>query len=132
MSSGSPGTAVYRFNGTQWSSTGAFKADPSSFVQNNADYMGFAVLGGDAFMSWQNTSSSQNGPVVQKNTAAGWTAVGAGLGAVPQFSANALSSASFSGHTRMVMAGGEIYVALATRPASQTTFGITVLRKVAQ
>ncbi|MGB8223726.1 MAG: PKD domain-containing protein, partial [Polyangiales bacterium] len=65
------GTAVYRYDGAQWSSTGGFVAD-SSFVNNGAQYMGFTVSGSEAFMGWVNTHTSQNSPVVQKNTALGW------------------------------------------------------------
>ena len=58
-------------------------------------------------------------------------AVGAGMGAIPQCTANARSGGAVSGYTRIVMAGGGLYLVLANEPFSQTTFSVTLLRKVA-
>jgi hypothetical protein len=129
---GSTGTAVYRYDGTQWSSTGGFQAD-SSYVQGNPDYMGFAVSGNDAYVGWVNTRNSQNAPVVQKNTTAGWTAIGGGQGEIPQYTLQGLDDTTAYA-PKLLAVGGELYVAVIVvsgQNTAQPSFNPALLRKVA-
>jgi hypothetical protein len=128
----SSGTAVYRYDGTQWSSTGGFQAD-SSYVQSNGDYLGFAVTGSDAYMAWVNTRNSQNSPVVQKNTASGWAAIGAAQGEIPQYTLQGLNDTT-AYTPRLLALGSELYLALVVvsgQNTGQPSFNATLLRKVA-
>ncbi|MGB8221286.1 MAG: hypothetical protein WCF10_01805, partial [Polyangiales bacterium] len=125
------GTAVYRYDGAQWASTGGFVAD-SSFVNNGAQYMGFTVSGSEAFMGWVNTHNSQNSPVVQKNTALGWAPIGAGLGEIPQYTISDVNDKT-AWSLRLRAVNGEVFLALVVDgyEAGQPGFHVTLLRKVA-
>ena len=127
----STGTAVYRYDGTSWSSTGGFQPDASYTGSDNS--MGFAVVGSEAFMAWPNARNSQLSPVVQKNTAAGWTPIGAGLGEIPQYTVAGIN-VTRAYTLRLLAIGNELYLALVVVSGegfATPTFSVTLLHKVA-
>ena len=108
------GTAVYRFDGTAWQSTGGYRISADSFFGQAAASMGFSLFEGEAIMSWVNTRAGANMLVAQRNTVAGWSAFGPGDGAIPQLYEHVLISTS--GWTpRLVAIGGELYLAVIER-----------------
>jgi hypothetical protein len=128
----SSGTVVYRYDVTLWSSTGGFQAD-SSYVQGSGDCLGFAVSGSDAYMGWVNTRNSQNATVVQKNTAAGWTAIGGGQGEIAQYTLQGLNDTT-AYTPRLLALDGELYLAVVVVSGQNTgrpSFNVALLRKVA-
>lgn len=122
------GTAIYRYDGAQWMSTGGYSVD-SSYVNNGAN-MGFDLLGSDAFMGWVNTRNSQNAPIVQKNDSSGWAPVGDGVGEIPQYTANGFNDKT--GYSlRLRALGSDLFVALIVQsPSEQPPFRVVLLRKV--
>ena len=122
----SSGTAVYRYDGTQWSTTGGFEPTPNSYISNGND-LGFALFNGEAFVSWVNTDNGISAPIVQTNSAAGWTPVGDDLGQVPQLWTHALST-NLGYSMRLLATGGELYLASAVNTDSGVQ--IYLLRKV--
>ncbi|CAN5259654.1 hypothetical protein BH10PSE17_BH10PSE17_12470 [soil metagenome] len=110
--SSSTGTAVYRFDGTSWSTTGGYQL-PGSYV-NNTQIPGFAMLGNDALMTWTNQYGSNNAAgVVQRNTASGWSGFGAGVdGKLAAYTAHAAtpSRAFYDGH--LLVVGSDVYLAV--------------------
>ncbi len=124
------GVAVYRFDGTTWSTTGGFRAALTDYV-SNVDSMGFEVVNGDAVLSISNTTSggASNYPIVQKNTAAGWTPIGLNKGEVPQFTQHGLTT-SYGLTTRLLFVGGTLYLTLVENPGNGGGQRIVLLKKV--
>lgn len=128
----STGTAVYRYDGTTWSTTGGYKPG-GNLTSGTPNELGFAIVNGDAVVSSTNGRSGiGNAVIVQRNTPAGWTAIGSGIGEVVQFTPGAINDVqSFS--SRLMPVGTELYLALiATQFVSGTNqYKIVLLRKVA-
>ena len=130
----SPGLAVYRYNGTAWSTTGGFQV-ANNLVATGTNDLGFAIVNGDAIVSW--TSAEVNvgngyGVMVQRNAASGWTPIGGRDGQVPQFTRGAINDGQ-SSSSRLITIGGELYLVLiANQPVGQTNpYRIVLLRRVA-
>lgn len=128
-----PGTAVYRYDGSNWTSTGGYQTGAGSSASNMA--LGFTLFNGDAIVAWDNRDSLQQlNLVIQRNTSAGWSAIGAGLGEVPQFS-DRLSAADLTARNpRLIQIGTELYLALVTAPLNSVAvpaYKLTLMRKVA-
>jgi hypothetical protein len=135
--SSTAGTAVDRFDGAAWSSAGGFVAIGGRLVNNSLTELGFALFNGDAWASWTNSKSNDvNGQqvfgiVAQRNTAAGWAAVGTGIGEIPQFTAGGINDVQ-SASSRLVAIGGEVYLVLISYQGSGVSGAhIVLLHKVA-
>ena len=126
----STGTIVYRFDGSVWSSTGGYQTAGSNARAAGDQYLGFALFNDDAVMGWPNAIDSRIAPVVQRNTAIGWTAIGAGNGEIPQFTPGGLTD-STGWQMRLGQFGNELYLAIMVRPASDAGSNIYLMRKVA-
>jgi hypothetical protein len=126
----SPGTAVYRYNGSVWSTTGGYQIGPDNVLQAGPGDFGFTLFNGDALASWTNTSRSAGAStaVVQRNTASGWSAFGAGNGEVPQYSPLGITD-TIAYSSRLVTVGSELYMAVITTKAPGI-FKVTLLRYV--
>jgi len=128
------GTIVYRYNGSVWSSTGGFQTTGTNPRASGDQYMGFALFNGDAVMGWLNSTDELSfAAVVQRNTALGWTAIGAGIGEIPQFTVRGLTE-SQGWQMRLSPIDGELYMAIVVRPmgfSGATPSLIYLMRKVA-
>jgi hypothetical protein len=127
----SPGTAVYRFDGSTWSTTGGYQTGPDNFLETGVDDFGFALFAGDALASWTNAtrSTSSSTVVVQRNTPAGWSAFGPGMGEIPQLTPHGITDVSASS-SRLLAIGGELYlVATAAILDGSNTVKITLMRR---
>ncbi len=129
----SAGVAVYRFDGTNWSTTGGYEADSNSYGGTVPD-PSFVMFNGQALVAWEST---QRGPdfstvVVQTNTASGWTPLSGSLGQIPQYSHSGASTAdAYNAH--MVTDGKDVYLAVTTLTtdgtSGQTSAALTLLKK---
>ena len=128
-----PGTAVYRYDGTAWSTTGGYEP-LGTRTSNGPNDLGFAVFDGSALVSWTSNSPSRggNGVVVQRNTTAGWTAIGPGNGEIPQFTLGGVTGLQ-SYSSKLLSAGPELYLVLiSNRPVGGSGESkLVLLRKVA-
>jgi len=128
-----PGVAVYRYDGSAWSTTGGYQAGGNQAASGPND-LGFAIVNGDALVSWtSNKRSLGNGVIVQRNTASGWTSIGAGLGEVAQFTPGVINDVQ-SNSSKLVSIGGELYLVLVEIPAvsaTTTQSRVVLLRRVA-
>jgi hypothetical protein len=131
---GSRGTAVYRFDGTNWSTTGGYQPPLSQISNGN---VGFALFGGECYVGWQNTTYdasfnlTEQAPVVQKNSAAGYTPLGTGQGEIQQFYTHQLvNTGGFAPF--LLGTNGQLYAALTARQSSNgiSTLNIYLLQKV--
>jgi PKD repeat protein len=136
LAASTAGLAIYRFNGSVWTSPGGFEADANGRVQSNGADVGFTLLGSDAFMSWRNVDSATPfaGPVLvaQKSGAAGaMTAIGGGRGELAQYAPNDFVQ-PFVSTSRLLAVGGEVYLAVLVNPtgAQFAAQNVTLLRKV--
>ncbi len=103
------GVAVYRFDGTNWLTTGGF--DIANSYVNNTPEIGFALSGNEALLAWQNQVSGGAGAmVVQRNTAAGYAPVGTGLGEITQYWPHGITPDTFSLDPRLLVIGSEVYL----------------------
>ena len=133
-STGSPGVAVYRFDGSAWNTSGGFQLAGSYL--NNTPEIGFALSGSDALLAWQNQNATTGAAiVVQRNNAAGaYAPVGAGLGEVVQYWAHGITPDQSPLDTRLLTIGSDVYLAIVVRAlgsgTSTGTFKVTLLKKV--
>ncbi len=111
--SSSTGTAVYRFDGTNWVSTGGYNL-PNSLVQGGP-VVGFAMLGNDALMSWQNQTRNVGvETIVQRNTAGGWSGLGSTpKGALATYAAHGLTPERAVYDSRLLVVNTDVYLAAA-------------------
>jgi hypothetical protein len=126
----SSGTAVYRYNGSVWSSTGGYQAVGTS-GSNGDQYTTFALFDGEALMAWvNNTLASTSAPVVQRNTSSGWTAIGPGIGEIPQFTPHGITPA-MGWQMRLGTFGTELYMAIIVvpDPSGTPSFKLNLVRK---
>jgi hypothetical protein len=129
----STGTAVYRFDGTQWTTTGGYEL-PGSYV-NNTLLAGFAVLGNDALMSWMNEYAIGHAAgLVQRDTASGWSGYGTGTdGQLLAYTAHAATSERGLNDSHLLVAGGSVYLAAVVPVLSSssinTTYNVVLLKK---
>ena len=128
----SSGAAMYRYNGSVWSTTGGFQTAGNTLAEGSND-LGFTLFGGDAYVSWTNsTPNVGRGVVVQRNTAAGWTPVGPGKGEIPQFNIGSVNDIK-SSSSKVLSVGGDLYIVLvSSQPGLGGTFPskVQLLRKV--
>ncbi len=127
----SGGTAVYRYDGAVWSTTGGFQAGGNQASLGPND-LGFALFNGDAVVSW--TSSLPpfgTGVVAQRNSSSGWTPVGAGLGQITQFVPGVVNDL-VSGYPKLLAIGGQLYLVVVASPSSAplTQSRVVLLRRV--
>jgi hypothetical protein len=120
------GTTVARFDGTNWQVGAGYRISSDSYANYSAD-MGFDLFEGSAVMAWNNGRASTVTPLVQRNTPAGWSAVGAGNGEVPQFYTHGLID-STGWHSTVLATGGELYLAIVDRVNGLGIQRIQVLR----
>ena len=129
----SSGTAVYRFDGTNWLTTGGYQL-PSSNI-NNSRGAGFALLGNDALMTWFNQySSSNSAAVVQRNTPSGWSGFGTGVnGTLAAYTAHAATPGRNLSDGHLLVVGSDVYMAAIvpglSSNSSNNTFNIVLLKK---
>ena len=110
---GAYGVAVYRYDGSQWSSSGGYEADASTHLQYTSN-VGVAIYGGETYLSWTYSTNTYSAPIAQKYTGSGFTPVDAGLGTIPQFTPHGLvESQGFE--PRVLSAGSGLYMALVTK-----------------
>lgn len=125
------GAAVYRYDGSAWTTTGGYVASAGSFVSNSQ--VRFALYGDVAYATWTNSSPNvSNVPIVQTNSAAGWRPVGTGLGELPQFTPHGQIVANGYG-PRLLATRGELYLVVieATNAGGGAPpFRFQLLRKV--
>jgi hypothetical protein len=124
----SAGTAVYRYDGTAWSTTGGYNPSGTRNA-NGPNDLGFTFFNGEALVSWTSSNPTRggNGIIVQRNTAAGWTPIGAGNGEIPQFSPGGVTEiGSYS--SKLVPVGNELYLVLVSSQAGVSK--LVLLRKV--
>jgi hypothetical protein len=135
-SSTSGGTAVYRFDGTNWLTTGGYQL-PSSMI-NNSVMPGFAVLGNDVLMSWTNAYPSSRVGVVERNTRLGWSGYGIGTnGQLAAYVPHGPTPERIIGDSRVLVVGSDVYLAVDVPVLSSSvnfdpfnpTFGIVLLKK---
>jgi len=131
----SSGVVVYRFDGTQWLTSGSYQTGGSNPYSAGGRYLGFAVLDGAPVVSWlNNTSERSNIVYVQRNsTSSGWTPIGVGNGEIPQYSPHGITTRQ-AWQTRMVAIGSDLYLALTVSSTSGNTvpFRIYLLKKAAE
>ena len=129
----SPGTAVYRYDGTAWSTTGGYQPGGNQTASGPND-LGFSLFNGEALVSWTNNNPNRggNGVIVQRNTAIGWTTIGAGQGEIPQFTFGGVTELT-SYSSKLVAIGGELYLVLISNQSVGGTgvSKLVLLRKVA-
>jgi PKD domain len=108
------GVAVYRYDGSQWSSSGGYNADSHSSLGSYTT-ISLAPFGGETYVSWTNSNNVTftNTSIVQKYTGAGYTPVGTGLGEIPQYSPHGLVVETGQ-EPRLLAIGDTLYLALAT------------------
>ena len=110
---GSSGVAVARFDGTSWSITDGHWATPDASTGAQWD-MGFAVLGTDAVMAWDNVlpPNSARATFAQRNAPAGWSGLGPNEGLIPQLASGRglVEDSAFS--QRLLVTGGTLYLAV--------------------
>jgi len=130
----SGGTAVYRFDGTNWLTTGGYQLPDSAF--NTSGLAGFALLGNDALMTWLSQNSSNSVAVVQLNTPSGWSGFGTGVdGTLAAYTAHGVTPARNLTDGRLLVVGGEIYMAAIVPGLSNlagafnNTFSVVLLKK---
>ena len=137
----SAGVAVYRFDGTNWSTTGGYQPDSNSYGGAAPD-PAFVLFNDQALVAWDSTQRDQgfSTVVVQTNTASGWTPLSGTLGQIPQYSDGAMNPdgamyASRANGARMVTDGTEVYLAVTAISGdvtgSLTDTAVTLLKKVA-
>lgn len=126
----SAGIAVYRYDGTVWTTSGGFQY-PNSYA-GSTEGMGFDISGTEALLSSQSQDRTFGGAlVVQRNTAAGYAPVGLGRGEVTQFWGHAITPDLHAIDSRLVVIGSEVYIVAVTTPdAASTPPKVTLLRKV--
>jgi hypothetical protein len=132
----SAGVAVYRYDGTAWSTTGGYQTGPNTFLQNGASNFGFTLFNGDALAAWSNDDilAGTVNAIIQRNTAAGWSAVGAGAGEIAQFAQRGVTNA-IAGSSRPLGVGSELYLAVIEARQVGTPAGairLSLLHMVAQ
>ncbi|MEO8525691.1 MAG: hypothetical protein ABI460_13290, partial [Caldimonas sp.] len=130
----SAGVAVHRFDGTAWSTTGGYQTSVDNYLINTPA-LGFALQNGSALVAWSNaTRNAGTAPVVEANTAAGWTPVGAGFGEVPQYTRHGPTPEASALDSRLVQIGTEVYLSMIVRPpqtgGATPVAKLTLLRKV--
>ena len=128
----STGTAVYRYDGTTWSTTGGYQPG-GNLTSGTPNELGFAIVNNDAVVSSTNGRSGIGGGVIaQRNTPAGWSAFGSGLGEVTQFTPGAVNDVQ-SASPRLIPVGSELYLAHITTQfvGGTNQYKIVLLRKVA-
>jgi hypothetical protein len=110
---GSPGTAVYRFDGTAWSTTGGYQIAGGVRTSAGPNDLGFALFNGEALLSWTSfdPARNNNGVIVQRNTAAGWTAISGGNGEVVQYNTVGVTAVG-SYSSKLVPVGSELSLVL--------------------
>ncbi|MGH8797760.1 MAG: hypothetical protein ACREXI_11925, partial [Caldimonas sp.] len=110
----SQGVAVYRYDGSTWSTSGGYQTGPDSYVINTL-VAGYTLADSDALMAWSNATRNVGAAVVvQRNTAAGWAAVGAGIGQIPQYTEHAITPNQYALDPRLLAIGSDIYLVLVT------------------
>lgn len=107
-------TAVWRFDGSQWTNGAASRTSSNDFA---GFISGFTLLGPRALLAYINTTATSNGsfnrPVVQANDAADATVgLGANGGAVAQFTPNFAFNRN-GGSQRLLNVEGVVYQAIA-------------------
>ncbi len=127
----SAGVAVYRFDGAAWSTSGGYQTGPDSYLINTPA-LGFALLGGDAVVAWSNaTRDAASAPVVERNTAAGWSAIGSGAGEIVQYTQHGITPDASALDARLLQVGTELYQTIIVRSPDASGAKLTLLRKVA-
>lgn len=125
----SAGVAVHRFDGTSWSTTGGYQTTNSYLI--NTPALAFAVSSGDAVVAWSNaTRGGIAAPVVERNTAAGWTSIGLGAGEIPQYTAHGTTPDVSALDSRLVQIGSELYLTIIIRSQQTGVAQLILLRKV--
>jgi hypothetical protein len=85
--------------------------------------MGFAVLGTDAVMAWDNVFPPNflRGTVAQRWTTAGWSGLGSTDGLIPQLAGGRGLVADVAFSQRLLVTGGTLYLAVVRNgPADRT------------
>jgi len=106
----SSGVALHRFDGSTWTTSGGYQAEPNSYL-NNTPTLGFAIFRGDPLVAWSEQSRDKGiaSPIVQRNTAAGWSAFGPDIGEIPQFTPHAITPDVAALGARLLVVGGVLY-----------------------
>lgn len=116
----SAGVALHRFDGSTWLTSGGYQAEPNSYL-NNTPTLGFTIFRGDPLVAWSEQSRDKNiaSPIVQRNTAAGWSAFGPDIGEIPQFTPHAITPSVAALGARLLSVGGVLYqtIIVDTAPA---------------
>ncbi len=127
------GVAVYRYDGTTWSTSGGYNPSGTR-TADGPNELGFTFFNGEALVSWTsfNTARGGNGVIVQRNTAAGWTATGPANGDIPPYTFSDITEL-MSYSSKLVPIGDQLYMVLIS---SQSFVGtrdskLVLLRKVA-
>lgn len=133
----SGGTAVYRFDGTTWTTSGGYQLPGSSL--NNTLMPGFAMLGNDALMSWTNSyPANVVAGLVQRNTSSGWSGYGMGVdGQLAAYVGHGATPDRTVRDSRLLVVGSDVYLAVDVPLLSSSvnfdpfnpTFGIVLLKK---
>jgi hypothetical protein len=111
--------SAVRFDGSIWPSAVPYRISDDSFAGGEGD-TGFALVAGEVWMAWVNGRAGIATPVVQRNTATGWSAVGPGVGGIPQYTPHSLIPDS-AWSLKLLASGTETYLALVDRdPGSGT------------
>jgi hypothetical protein len=129
----SPGVAVYRFDGTNWTTTGGYEADSNSYGRTVPD-PSFVMLNDQALVAWSSVQRDQGflTTVVQTNTATSWTPLSGSLGQIPQYSHSGVSTTeAYNPH--LATDGKDVYLAVTTLitdgTTGQNTPAVTLLKK---
>ncbi len=122
----SAGAIVYRYNGSTWSTSGGYLIGIGADSVSGDD-VGFSLLDNEAFMGWRTYAGGQ---LVQRNTASGWSAVGAGNGGIPQLTPHGITGDVSAIGMRLNPLGADLYMAVQVGPSGGGTNKILLLRKV--
>jgi hypothetical protein len=112
----SGGVAVYRFDGSNWSTTGGHQADDLSNGAALPD-PGFVMFNGQAIVAWDSTQQNLQGfanlssTVAQTNTSEGWAPIGAAPGWIPQYERGGLGLA-VAAAPHLVTDGKDVYLSV--------------------
>jgi len=121
---GAWGVAVALFDGSAWTVSDGHQATADSGTGAQWD-MGFAVLGTDAVMAWDNRFPNYaSATVAQRYTPAGWSGLGSTDGAIPQLYPGRGLVTDFAFSQRLLVTGGTLYLAVIRNGSSDRTIDL--------
>jgi hypothetical protein len=111
------GLAVFRFESGDWHTLGGYRPmNTGSVGTTMLPGPGFTFVNGEALLAFVYSGTGGTMPLVQSNTAAGYSAVGADLGEVPQIFPHGLTTTVANSGYLLESAGTDTWLAVAVKP----------------